>query len=56
MTPVLRIKLSLPITVAERFKASTVFTHSDAGIVGSSLTGGMDICACVYSVFMLPCM
>jgi hypothetical protein len=42
-----------PITVAARSKASTVFARSNAGIVGSNPTKGMDICVCVYSVFVL---
>jgi hypothetical protein len=43
----------MPITVAEWSKALTVFARSDAGIVGSYATQGMDVCVCVYSVFML---
>jgi hypothetical protein len=43
----------LPITVAARFKAWTVFAHSDAGIVGSNPIQGMDVCVCVYSVWVL---
>jgi hypothetical protein len=34
----------LPITVAARSKAWTVFALSNTGIVGSSLTRGMDVC------------
>jgi hypothetical protein len=41
----------LPITVAARSKAWTVFARSNAGIVGSNPTRGMDVC--VYSVFVL---
>jgi hypothetical protein len=33
----------MPVTVAERPKASTVFARSEAGIVGSILTQGMDV-------------
>jgi hypothetical protein len=40
----------MKVTVAERSKAWTVFTRSEAGIVGSNLTQGMDVW-CVY-VFM----
>jgi hypothetical protein len=37
-----------PITVAERSKACTVFARSDARIVGSNPTQGMDVwCLCV---------
>jgi hypothetical protein len=44
-----------PITVAARSKAWTVFASSKAGIVSSSPTQVMDVCLCVYSVFMMPC-
>ncbi|PNF20488.1 hypothetical protein B7P43_G06288 [Cryptotermes secundus] len=33
-----------PVTVAERSKACTVFTRSEAGIVGSNPTQGTDVC------------
>jgi hypothetical protein len=41
-----------PVTVAERSKACTVFDRSEAGIVGSNLTQGVDVwcaffCVCV---------
>jgi hypothetical protein len=36
-----------PVTVAERSKSCTVFDHSEAGIVGSNPTHGMDVCVCV---------
>jgi hypothetical protein len=45
----------MPITVAARSKAWTVFVRSNAGIVGSNPTQGMDVCAWVYSVFVLSC-
>jgi hypothetical protein len=32
-----------------------VFARSNARIVGSNLTEGMDVCVCVYSVFVLSC-
>jgi hypothetical protein len=35
--------LLMPITVAEQSKARTVFAHSEAGVVGSNSTQGMDI-------------
>jgi hypothetical protein len=41
--------------VAARSKAFTVFSRSNAGIVGSNSTQVMDICVCVYSVFVLSC-
>jgi hypothetical protein len=38
----------LPVTVAARFKAWTVFARSDAGIVGSNPIQGMDVrCVCM---------
>jgi hypothetical protein len=43
------------ITVAARSKEWTVFVRSKAGIVGSNPTQGMDVCVCVYSVFVLSC-
>jgi hypothetical protein len=44
-----------PITEAPQSKASTVFARSDAGIVGSSPTEGMDVSVCVYSVCVVLC-
>jgi hypothetical protein len=44
------VALRMPITVAARSKAITVFALSDAGIVGSYPTQGRDLCVCVYSV------
>jgi hypothetical protein len=46
----------LPTTVAAQSKAWTVFTRSNSDVVGSNSTWGMDVCVCVYSVFVLPCM
>jgi hypothetical protein len=43
----------MPVTVAERSKACTVFARSEAVIVGSNLTEGMDV-LCVY-VFFCVC-
>jgi hypothetical protein len=40
----------MPITVAVRAKSYTVFARSEAGIVGSNPTQGMDVC-CVYAFF-----
>jgi hypothetical protein len=40
----------LPITVPVRSKAWTVFGHSNAGIVGSNPTRGMDVCVRVCVV------
>jgi hypothetical protein len=39
---------SLPVTVVEQSKACTVFARSEAGIVGSNPTQGMDVCMCVF--------
>jgi hypothetical protein len=44
------ILLILPITVAARSKASTVFARSNAGIVGSNPTWGMDVRLCLFWV------
>jgi hypothetical protein len=44
-----------PITVTAPCKARTVFARLNAGIVCSNSTQGMDICVCVYSVFVLSC-
>jgi hypothetical protein len=34
---------SLPVTAAERYRACTVFARSEAGIVGSNPSQGMDV-------------
>jgi hypothetical protein len=39
-----------PITVAARSKVWTVFARSNAGIVGSNPTRGLDVCVCVLIV------
>jgi hypothetical protein len=39
------------VTVAVR----NIFARWNTGIVGSNLTQGMDVCMCVYSVFVLSC-
>jgi hypothetical protein len=38
-----RGNIKKPVTVAERSKACTVFARSEAGIVGSNPTQGMDV-------------
>jgi hypothetical protein len=48
-------RLGMPITVAARSKAWTVFSSSNIEIVGSNSSQGMDACVCVYSVFVLSC-
>jgi hypothetical protein len=42
-------------TVTAWYKAWTVFARSNAGIPGSNTTQAMDVCVCVYSVFVLSC-
>jgi hypothetical protein len=41
--------------VAARSDAWTVFARSNAGTLGSNPTQGMDVCECLYSVFLLSC-
>jgi hypothetical protein len=43
-----------PITIAARSKAWTVFARSDAGIVGSNPTQGIDVW-CVYAFILCLC-
>jgi hypothetical protein len=48
---------TVPVTVAERSKASTVFARSEAGIVGSNSTQGMDVwCMCLFCVCVVLCL
>jgi hypothetical protein len=35
--------VKMPVTAAERFKARTVFARSEAGVVASNPTQGMDV-------------
>jgi hypothetical protein len=51
----LALHISLPVTVAARSKAWTVFARSNAGIVGSNPTQGMVVFVFVYSAFVLSC-
>jgi hypothetical protein len=44
-----------PITVVALSKAWTIFARSNTGVVGSNPTQGIDVCVCVYSVFVLFC-
>jgi hypothetical protein len=44
----------LSVTVADRSKAFTVFVRSEAGIVGSNPTKGMDV-LCVYVFILCLC-
>jgi hypothetical protein len=43
----------MPDTVAARSKARTVFVRSDAGIMGSNPTQGIDVC--VYAFILYLC-
>jgi hypothetical protein len=46
----------VPVTVAQRSKACTVFARSEAGIVGSNSTQGMDVwCVYTFILFVLSC-
>jgi hypothetical protein len=54
-TTIYRYREHPPITIAERSKAGTVFARSDAGIVSSNPTRGMNVHVSVYSVFVLFC-
>jgi hypothetical protein len=45
----------VPITVAAPSKAWTVFARSNAGIVGSNLTQGMDVCVRLFCVCAVLC-
>jgi hypothetical protein len=48
-----RSKVRLPGTVAERSNACTVFCRSEAGIVGSNPTEGMNVwCVDVFILFL----
>jgi hypothetical protein len=44
----------MPVTVAARSKAWTVFVRSDAGIVDSNPIQGMDVW-CVYAIILCLC-
>jgi hypothetical protein len=44
------VMISMPITVAALSKIWTIFARSNAGIVISNPTRGMDVC--VYSLFV----
>jgi hypothetical protein len=46
----------LPVTVAERSKAWTVFARSKAGIVGSNHIQGMDVCVRLFYVCVVLCL
>jgi hypothetical protein len=46
---------SSPLTVAARSKAWTVFVRSNAGVVGSNPTRGMDVCVRLFCVYAVLC-
>jgi hypothetical protein len=41
--------------VAVRSKAADVFVRSNTGIVGSILSRGMDVCLCLFCVYVVLC-
>jgi hypothetical protein len=46
----------MPVTISARSKASTLFARSDAGMVGSNPTQGMDVwCVCVCMRLFCVC-
>jgi hypothetical protein len=45
----------MPITVAARSKAWTIFAHSNAGIMCSNPTWVMDVCVRLFSVYGVLC-
>jgi hypothetical protein len=47
--------MKMAITVAARSKAWTVFAHSNAGIVVSNLTWGIDVCVRLFCVYAVLC-
>jgi hypothetical protein len=49
------ISFQKPITVVARSEAWTASALWNAGMVVSNATQGMDVCVCVYSVFVLSC-
>jgi hypothetical protein len=47
--------INMPVTVAERSKACTVFARSEAGIVGSNPAQGMDVWYVYVFIVRLCC-
>jgi hypothetical protein len=47
---------NMTITMAAPSKAWTVFVRSNAGIVGSDSTKGMDVCVCLFCVCIVSCL
>jgi hypothetical protein len=50
-----RQSFSSPITVAARSKAWTVFSRSNAGIMSSNPTRGMDVCMRLFCLCCFVC-
>jgi hypothetical protein len=50
-----RSGLHKPVTVAARFKALTIFVRSNAGMVSSNSTRGMDVCVRLFCVCVVLC-
>jgi hypothetical protein len=44
-----------PIPAAEQSKAWTVIARSNAGVVGSNPTRGMDVCVRLFCVYVVLC-
>jgi hypothetical protein len=51
----LKYCIILPITVAARSKAWTLFAPSNAGIVGSNPSQGVDVCVRLLCVYVVLC-
>jgi hypothetical protein len=49
------LHISQHITAVARSKARTVFSRSNAGIVASNPTQGMDVCVRFFYVFVVLC-
>jgi hypothetical protein len=50
-----REHIHVPIAVAARFRACTVFDRSNTGIVGSNPTKGVDACVRLFCVCVVLC-
>jgi hypothetical protein len=44
-----------PRAIDTQLKAWTIFTRSNAGFVGSNLIQGMDVCVCLFCVYVVLC-
>jgi hypothetical protein len=49
------VRALTPITVATQSKASIIFARSNAEIVGSNPTQGMDLSVCLFCVCVVLC-